>query len=181
VTLQTLVTYYGLILVSFLTLFVQFSGGCFFRTLCFILHQRRSTLSCHDGLFHQQQIILRNAATAPNALMSLTRSAFIWRNKVSTPFGRSFPLLAITALHIGSFAAAGLFSSQIASTSDGQALLESSVCGYPQKLDYIKPAYHIANITADIVPIFNTQVLLVRWHAPSMRKATDCLRRVDTL
>jgi hypothetical protein len=112
--------------------------------------------------------------------MSLTRSAFIRRNRFSTPFGRSPPLLAITALHNGSFAAAGLFSSQIASTADVQALLEFSVCGYPQKLNYIKPAYHIANITADIVPIFNTQVLLVRWRAPPMRKATDCLRRVDT-
>jgi hypothetical protein len=54
--------------VSLLPLFIQFSGGCFWRTLCFILHPRRSALSSHDGLFHQLQIILRNAATALDAL-----------------------------------------------------------------------------------------------------------------
>jgi hypothetical protein len=158
----TLPTYYGLILVSFLTLFVQFSGGCFWRTLCFILHQNRSTTSARDGLYHQQQIILRNAITAPNALWSLTRSAVVWKSRVATPLGRSLPLLFITTLHIACFAAAGLLSSQIASTRAGQALVDSKACGYPKQLATIRTA-SARKLNSTELEIFNAQVLLGRF------------------
>ncbi|KAF2684201.1 hypothetical protein K458DRAFT_282201, partial [Lentithecium fluviatile CBS 122367] len=81
----TLPIYQGLILVSFLTLFVQFSGACFWRILCFIIHQFRSTPTAQDGLFHQQQTILRNSVTAPNALWNLGRITVAWRDKVKAP------------------------------------------------------------------------------------------------
>lgn len=159
---MTLPTYYGLILVSFLTLFVQFAGGCFWRTLCFILHQTRSTTSARDGLYHQQQIILRNAITAPNALWSLTRSAVVWKSRVATPLGRSLPLLFITVLHITCFAAAGLLSSQIASTRAGQALVDSKACGYPKQLATIRTAT-ARKLNSTELDIFNAQVLLGRF------------------
>jgi hypothetical protein len=158
----TLPTYYGLILVSFLTLFVQFSGGCFWRSLCFILHQNRSTTSARDGLFHQQQIILRNAITAPNALWGLSRSAVLWKNRVATPFSRSFPLLFVAALHITCFAAAGLLSSQIASTQAGQALVDSRACGYPKKLATLRTASS-KDLSDTDLNIFNAQVLQGRF------------------
>ncbi|KAF2470852.1 uncharacterized protein BDR25DRAFT_224718, partial [Lindgomyces ingoldianus] len=77
----TLPTTQGLILVSFLTLFVQFSGACFWRVICFILHQFRSSTVPQDGLFHQQQIILRNAITAPNAFWNFAATAIRWRGQ----------------------------------------------------------------------------------------------------
>jgi hypothetical protein len=158
----TLPTYYGLILVSFLTLFVQFAGGCFWRTLCFVLHQTRSTTSARDGLYHQQQIILRNAITAPNALWSLGRSAVVWKTRVSTPLRRSLPLVFVAILHIACFAAAGLLSSQIASTRAGQALVDSAACGYPRKLATIRTASS-RNLSDENLEIFNAQVLLGRF------------------
>lgn len=158
---KTLPTYYGLILVSFLTLFVQFSGASLWRALCFFLHRRRSTLAARDGLYHQQQIILRNAASAPGCLWSLFRSAVVWKDKVDAALTRSFPLMLIASTHIGCFITAGLFSSQIASTKTGQALVKSDICGYPKKLASVKTAYRLSNLTDDQVPIFNTQVLLV--------------------
>jgi predicted small integral membrane protein len=155
----TLPTYWGLILVSFLTLFVQFVGGCFWRTLCFILHQTRSTT---DGLYHQQQIILRNAITAPNALWSLARSAVVWKSRVAAPLGRSAPLIFITTFHIICFSAAGLLSSQIASTRAGQALVDSTACGYPKQLPAIRTATALTTSSAEL-DVFNAQVLLGRF------------------
>lgn len=145
-----------------MTLVVQFAGGCFWRTLCFVIHQYRSTLNACDGLFHQQQIILRNAVTAPNALFSLLNSALAWRNRASSSVLRSLPLLVITGVHIGCFAAAGLLSSQIASTKSGQALVSNQLCGYPQKLPAIQADNQISSLTEATVPIFTTQVSLVR-------------------
>jgi hypothetical protein len=168
----TLPTYYGLILVSFLTLFVQFSGGCFWRTLCFVLHQIRSTTSARDGLYHQQQIILRNAISAPNALWSLARSTAVWRSRVAAPLKRSLPLLLIAIMHIACFAAAGLSSSQIASTKAGQALVYSSTCGYPKKLSTLRTASS-RNLTDENLEIFNSQVLLGRF---TLMKSTAYVR-----
>jgi hypothetical protein len=141
---------------------VQFAGGCFWRTLCFILHQTRSTTSARDGLYHQQQIILRNAITAPNALWSLGRSAVVWKSRVATPLSRSLPLLFITILHIACFAAAGLLSSQIASTRAGQALVDSRACGYSKKLSTIRSAYS-RDLTEEQLNVFNAQVVLGRF------------------
>ncbi|KAH5522543.1 hypothetical protein HBI23_104690 [Parastagonospora nodorum] len=158
----TLPTVYGLILVSFLTLFVQFSGGCLWRALCFILHQSRSTTAARDGLFHQQQIILRNAITAPNALWGLGRSAVLWKSRAAAPFSRSLPLLFVAVLHIACFAAAGLLSSQIASTEAGQALVDSKACGYPRKLATLRTASSKDLSDVDL-NIFNAQVLQGRF------------------
>jgi hypothetical protein len=158
----TLPTHYGLILVSFLTLFVQFSGGCFWRTLCFILHQHRASTSPRDGLHHQQQVLLRNAITAPNALWGLSRSAVLWKKRVATPFSRSFPLIFIASLHVACFAAAGLLSSRIASTQAGQALIDSSACGYPKKLASLHNVSSLSLSDADL-DIFNAQVLQGRF------------------
>lgn len=98
--------------------------------MCFVLHQIRSTTDPRDGLFHQQQIILRNAITAPNALWSFSRLGLAWRGKVDKPIRKSTSLCIGTLIHIAFFAAAGLFSSQITDTYTGQALVREGTCGF---------------------------------------------------
>lgn len=53
----------GGLLSSFIALFVTFSGTCFWRLACFVLHLRFSSYRPEDGLYHQRQAILRNAAS----------------------------------------------------------------------------------------------------------------------
>lgn len=151
----------GFILVSFLTLFVQFSGACFWRVVCFTLHQGRSTTTPRDGLFHQQQIILRNAITAPNALWNLGKSTLAWKGKVESPFRRALALILVTALHMSFFGIAGLFSSQIASTGAGSALVRAGVCGYPKEISNIR-SQEAYNLEGDQLVTFNSEVLLGR-------------------
>lgn len=59
------------------------------------------------------------------------------------------------------FAAAGLFSSQIASTKAGQALVVSTACGYPKQMADIRTATAL-NLTANETDVFNAQVSLGR-------------------
>lgn len=75
--------------------------------------------------------------------------------------GRSTPLLFVTFIHIAVFAAAGLFSSQIASTKAGQALVSSSACGYPKQLKSIRTASQ-QNLNSSELDVFNAQVSLGR-------------------
>lgn len=129
--------------------------------LCFILHQFRSTTEPRDGFFHQQQAILRNAITAPNALWSLNRSAFAWRGKVRAPFRHSLPLVLTTLVHIAFFGAAALLSSQISSTGAGQALVRNSACGFPKELPNVR-AIDTTKLSEQDLITFNAEILLGR-------------------
>lgn len=151
----------GLILVSFLTLFVQFSGVCFWRVICFMLHQIRSTTEAKDGLYHQQQAILRNGITAPYVLWSLIQMAMAWKGKVSSALKHSSGLLSFTIIHILFFAAAGLFSSQVTSTGANAALVRSDKCGFPQEVPNLHDAEPSKMSPATLLDL-NTAALLGR-------------------
>ena len=140
---------------------MQFSGACFWRVLCFILHQVRSTPTAQDGLFHQQQTLLRNSITAPNALYNLGRISIAWRDRTKAPFKNSLPLLAAAAVHIAFFSAAGLLSSQIASTRVGVGLIRSSVCGFVKELPNIN-SITSSKLDPDKLLVVNAEILLGR-------------------
>jgi hypothetical protein len=114
-----------------------------------------------DGLFHQQQSILRNATTAPNALWSLLRSGLAWRSKVNSPLRNSLPLMTITIIHLSFFAVAGLLSSRVTSTIAGQSLVRSVKCGIPVELDNLRTIDPITLKDEDLL-IFNTEAVLGR-------------------
>lgn len=82
---------------------------------------------------------------------------------MATPLGRSLPLLFIITLHIACFATAGLFSSQIASTRAGQALIDSKACGYPKQLSSIRSVASARKLNSTELEVFNAQVLLGRF------------------
>ncbi|KAF1949015.1 hypothetical protein CC80DRAFT_458191, partial [Byssothecium circinans] len=157
----TLPFYSGAILVSFLSLFVQFSGASFYRVLCFVIHQSRSTTDARDGLFHQQQVILRNAATAPSALWGFVRSAVAWRGKTTAPTRNALPLIIGTIFHIALFGAAALLASRIASMGAGQALILSETCGFPKEIDNPRSANSSQMNERDLLT-FNSMILMGR-------------------
>ncbi|KEF51723.1 uncharacterized protein A1O9_12358 [Exophiala aquamarina CBS 119918] len=174
----TLPAYAGLILVSFLTLFVQYSGSCFWRVVSFILHQTRSVAASKDGLFHQQQAILRNSVTATNAFWTIASSASAWTSKgkgkgkenrkgvgeakPQAPLRTSLPLLLVSAIHISLFTVAGLFSSRVTTTSaSGQALMTGDICGFPDEVENLR-GVEPENLDEEGLLTFNTQVLLGR-------------------
>ena len=115
-----------------------------------------------DGLFHQQQAILRNALTAENAFWTLARSGYAWRRKVKSALGSSLPLLLITFIHLAFFAAAGLFASQVTNTNAGQALVQmGGPCGFPAEVADPR-TQDDANTSPDQLLALNTEALLGR-------------------
>ncbi|KAF2639640.1 hypothetical protein P280DRAFT_470267 [Massarina eburnea CBS 473.64] len=170
----TIPFYTGAILVSFLSLFVQFAGACFYRVLCFIIHQSRSTTEARNGLFHQQQAILRNSATAPSALWNLVRSAVAWKGKKS-----SLPLIFGTMFHIALFGAAALLASRIASMGAGQALILSQNCGFPKEIPDVRHTTSSALNPQDLLT-FNSEVLMGRMTMmKSMAYVRSCYNDYD--
>src|SRR2546430_328825 len=102
----------ALILVSILALFVQLAGSQMWKILQFAIHQFRATAQPRDGLYHQQQVILRNNNTDLSALWQLLRVAIAWRHQeAAQSFRRSLALITWAFVHFILFTAAGTFVS----------------------------------------------------------------------
>lgn len=120
----------GGLLTSFLALFITFVGAAFWRLSCFILHQFLSTEAPRDGIYHQRQAVLRNAAESGSGLWTLGKVFWAWRKTPNRPYLRLLPLCLFTAVCLGAFAVAGIFSSKIATSTGTEVLIASSNCGY---------------------------------------------------
>lgn len=119
----------GLYLVSFLTLFVRWSGTNLWSILAFGLHQWRSTPERRDGLFHQQQVLLRNSVSDIRTLWMLIQLSWRWHGRVPRPLLRGRELAVPTAISATSIAAAAFFSSRIIGASD-HVLSQDTKCGW---------------------------------------------------
>jgi hypothetical protein len=84
-----------------------------------------------------------------------------WRDRVRAPIKNSLPLLAAAMVHIAFFAAAGLLSSQIASTTVGVGLVRSSVCGFVKELPNVRTA-DSSNLDPNSLLTLNAEILLGR-------------------
>lgn len=118
----------GAFLVAFTALFVSIAGGHLWTIFCYIVFQWRSVKQPPDGLYHQQQAILRNASSDSQALWDLVKVSWQWRSKAKRPFLRSSGLVLAALTSSVGFILAGIFSSYITS-ADSEVLLRSQICG----------------------------------------------------
>ncbi|KAL1638028.1 hypothetical protein SLS58_009049 [Diplodia intermedia] len=118
----------GGLLTAFLALFVTFTGTCFWRIICFVLHFVLSSQQPRDGLYHQQQAILRNIATGSGGLYRLLTAAWAWRGTAARVYVRILPLLVATVLIVSGFAVASVFSSKISTLTGDEVLLLGDNC-----------------------------------------------------
>ena len=119
----------GLFLVSFITLFIRWSGSHLWSIIAFALHQSRSTSEPRDGLYHQQQVLLRNNTNAFLTVWTLIRLSWRWRDKARGAWRRGLLASSLPAINVVGIAAAAFFSSQFLSPTD-HILAKSDVCGW---------------------------------------------------
>lgn len=121
----------GGFLISLVALFVTWTGTAFWRISCYLLHHYYSSEAPRDGLYHQQQAVLRNSASGVTGLWALGQMAWVWGRKTSTThtYGRIAPLLAFTLICLSCFAVAGVMSSKLATSTGSEVLISSSRCG----------------------------------------------------
>lgn len=120
----------GGLLTAFLALFVTIAGTSFWRIACFTLHYILSSPTPRDGIYHQRQAILRNAANGTAGLWSLVQLNWAWRNHTVIQLCRRIlPLTTLTVVILAAFAVASVFSSQVTTSMGNDALLLGSNCG----------------------------------------------------
>lgn len=119
----------GLLLTAFLALYVRVAGGHLWNIVCFIIFLSRSSSEPRSGLFHQQQALLRSKPSDLAFAWQSFRISWEWRKVTRRAMIKSLPLTLLTLLYTMCFAAAGILSSRVTSTSLSEVLLKEVSCG----------------------------------------------------
>jgi hypothetical protein len=118
-------------LVSFLAIFILAFGRHFWGILRFILHQLRVVRSPQDGLYYQEQVLLRNASSPSMALWEFLRVGWAWRGRAEYSLARVAPLILLATAQVVVFTLAGVFSSgTFGVTNEVLVQSEEGACGY---------------------------------------------------
>lgn len=118
----------GALLIAVTALFITYISARLWRTLCFIIHNFRSSKSPQDGVFHQTQVTLRNSANASSALWSWMQMSWHWRDTAPRPIRRISFFILLAMLMIAGTGVAGIFSSRIATLTGREVLLIPKNC-----------------------------------------------------
>lgn len=123
----------GDLLIAFVALFVTIVGTSFWRVTCFAIHYYYSSEAPQDGVHHQRQAILRNAANGASGLWHLIQSVWAWRKNGTRPVTRVFPVILCAAFCVCAFGAASGFSSKVSTSMGNEVLISSSAFGIPDR------------------------------------------------
>jgi hypothetical protein len=81
-----------------------------------------------DGLFRQQQALLRTLPTPTSLLADSIKLYWNWRQHVDSAFVRSLIVPLVACIFAIGTLAAGIFSSLVVDTSDIEVLVKSPYC-----------------------------------------------------
>jgi hypothetical protein len=119
----------GNILIAIFALFVSLSGGQSWSILSFLAHQVCTTRASKDGLWHQQQAVLRNNRSDVSSVWQLMKISWAWRLESVRSTRRSLGLILLGLFHLGLFFGTGAFVPYIVSVDNEVLLASSPFCG----------------------------------------------------
>lgn len=119
----------GAFTVAFLALFIQVASGHLWNLISFSWHQFRAGSQFRDGVYRQQQVILRNSSTPATTLWNCIKVFWAWRSRAENTLLRTLPLAVVALFYMVGAIAAGISSSQMVSTSGIVVLARSASCG----------------------------------------------------
>ena len=126
-TLTTSITT-GAILIAFLALFIQFTGSRLWGILRFTIHQIKVTKRPQDGLYQQQQVVLRNSSPE-DAARSFMQIGWAWRSRTHNSMTRSLPLALLALVFWVAFLLAAILSAAASTSQGDEVLISSPYCG----------------------------------------------------
>jgi hypothetical protein len=97
----------------------------------FAVHQLRADGKARDGLFRQQQALLRTLPSPSTILADSLKLWWAWRKDTKRPFLRSLLLIFLALLMVSGTISASIFSSFVVKSSDLTVLVNSPFCGAP--------------------------------------------------
>ena len=119
----------GTLVIAILAIAMGFGTTHLWNIITFSYHQARFNSRPFDGLFRQQQALLRTRPTAGALVSDWLKLWWIWRDRAENSFLRSLPHLLLGILFTTATIAISLSTSYIVSTTDVQVLVESPLCG----------------------------------------------------
>ncbi|KAK3615281.1 hypothetical protein LTR22_027494 [Elasticomyces elasticus] len=127
----TLTTTNGAFLVSFLTFYVGIAGALSWTIVAYAYHQARANRSedGEDGLWNQQQAILRNSGSPVKVVWEFLRSWWAWRKVAKSGLRRSMTGVILAILTVAVFSVAGIFAGQVTKSASNDVLIHSTSCG----------------------------------------------------
>jgi len=118
--------------VALVTILVSVGLGSVWNLLLFGLHQSRATTAPRDGLFRQQQVLLRSMGTPGSVALDSIKLAKAWTTLTPKARLRSLPLAVMGLAFAVGCLAAGVFSSATISLTSLKVLVDSPGC---QRID----------------------------------------------
>ena len=100
----------------------------------FAYHQMRVRSSHTDGLYRQQQALIRTLPGPASMFSDWTKLSWTWRRRVNRPLLRSLPLMIVSIIFAALTIVVGIFSSYLVDSTDISILVHSAHCG---PMDYL--------------------------------------------
>jgi hypothetical protein len=119
----------GTILVALLTILASISTAQLWNLATFTIHQMRAHGNAAEGMYWQQQVLLRTMPTPTAFLADYLKISWAWRSKVPHSFLRSLPMLAFGLLFAIGSIAAGISTAYAVDNSNIEVLVDSPHCG----------------------------------------------------
>lgn len=124
---MTLTQQQGALLTALIAIFVGFAGTRIWIIICFMVHTSLSRDTPQDAIYHQRQVVFRNADNGSTGLWNLCMLVWAWRGLKGQVFRRLLPFIALSLVVTLAFTAAGIFSSTI-SAAGNEVLLTGAQC-----------------------------------------------------
>ena len=161
---------YANFVVALIAILVSVGVNSAWSLLLFIVHQSRATAVPKDGLFRQQQVLLRSLGSPGSISLDSLKIAQAWSGFSSSAYLRCLVLTIVGLVFATGGLVAGVVSSGIVSLTDLRVLVKSSSCQQLNMTEYFS-AESISTVGLDTevhnVAIAYADQCYGTWKAPS--------------
>jgi hypothetical protein len=124
----------GTIIIALLAILSSLAMTHLWHLVTFSQHQFRAKGHPRDGLFQQQQVLLRTLSPPSAFAADWLKLWWLWRKRRNSALRRSIPQLFLALLFTAATVTVGIFSSYTASSTKLQVLVQNPRCS-PLDLD----------------------------------------------
>jgi len=127
----------GALFIAALSLVIIWCGNQLWTLVCYSVYQLLLSGNPRNAFHRQFLVLLRNNSNHWDFLWRLLQLSWTWRANTRVSIQRALLLISLAFVHGTFFAAAGIFSSRVASATS-EALMVSNLCGFLDlsNLDY---------------------------------------------
>jgi hypothetical protein len=161
---------YANFVVALVAILVSIGVNSAWSLLLFVVHQSRATAAPKDGLFRQQQILLRSLGSPGSISLDFLKIAQAWSGFSSKAYLRCLVWMIVGLVFATGGLVAGVISSEIVSLTDLRVLVKSPSCQQLNMTEYLSaPSILTVGLDTEVhnVAIAYADQCYGTWKAPS--------------